>query len=243
MSAELYPTRPRAECDALQDRQNVDFQQIWSQLDDDIALVCLCGNHDVGNVPTPTSIARFEQAFGDDHLAFWSRKAYNIVLNTSLFSDPTMAPKLFEEQFAWLQERLQYAKNEDASHIFVFGHHPWFLYDETEDKDTLKGSSSLQEFGVDGSIDDAYFVMPLEIRQKVLALFEEYGVNAAFAGHFHQNMVSKTSFGMSMIVTSALSVLLQSTGIPEDFDEPKTRGMRIVDVKKDGSFEHQFVSL
>lgn len=235
----------REACDAIQDEQNKDFKTIWSELNQDIALVCLCGNHDIGNRPTPVSIQRFRQEFGDDYLAFWAKHSYNIVLNTSLFNDPSGAPELFERQWQWLNERLQYAERHEASHIFVFGHHPWFLYHEDEDPENggLPCGSSLAPFGKEGSVSDGYFVMSLEIRKKVLALFQRYGVKAAFAGHFHQNMVSKTSFGMSMITTSALSVLLESTGIPKDFDEPKALGMRIVEVDKEGSFRHRFVSL
>ena len=250
MVAEIYTKKKgmsapmtRQACDEIQDRQNKDFKEVWSEIHDDIPLVCVCGNHDVGNRPTPISITRFRQVYGDDHLAFWAQRAYNIVLNTSLFSDPSGAPEFFQEQFDWMTERLQYAKSQQASHIFVFGHHPWFLYNEGEDEDTLPGRSPLEDLGMEGSIEDYYFVVPLDIRKKVLALFEEYGVTACFAGHFHQNMVSHTKSGMSMITTSSLSVILKSTGIPETFKEPKTRGMRIVTAAKDGSFEHKFVSL
>ena len=39
--------RSREVCDAIQDEQNKDFQTIWSGIDKDIPLVCLCGNHDM----------------------------------------------------------------------------------------------------------------------------------------------------------------------------------------------------
>ena len=75
----------REVCDAIQDEQNQDFKKLWSRLHQDIALVCLCGNHDIGNRPTPRSIARFRSAFGDEYLAFWANGSYNIVLNNVLF--------------------------------------------------------------------------------------------------------------------------------------------------------------
>lgn len=247
MTADIYAKeRTEAECHRIQDAQNADFQQIWAALHEDIALVCVCGNHDVGNRPTAQSVDRFRQAFGNDYLAFWVRGTYNIVVNTSLFNDPTGAPDLFAEQFQWLRERLQYARAQKALHIFVFGHHPWFLYqqDEDPDKGDLPGASPFpKECPIEGSMPDSYFVIPLEMRRKVLALFEEYGVRAAFAGHFHQNVVSESKFGMAMITTSSLSIVLKSTGVPHDFDEPNTRGMRIVRVGQDGSFGHRFVSL
>lgn len=248
MTAELYANdnhTSRAECDAIQDAQIRDFKSIWSQVHEDIPLVCLCGNHDVGDRPTAVSIERFRQNFGDEYLAFWAKSTYNIVLNTALFKNSSGAPEMFDIQLQWLIGRLQYAKHNNASHIFVFGHHPWFLYDENDDSEngTLPGETPLAEFGMEGSIPDAYFIIPIDMRKKVLRLFQQYGVTAAFAGHFHQNMVSQTSFGMQMITTSSLSVILKSTGVPKTFDEPKTRGMRIVKVAKDGAFRHHFVSL
>ena len=38
-------------CDRVQDQQNRDFQNSWSELNRDIALVCLCGNHGTWRLP------------------------------------------------------------------------------------------------------------------------------------------------------------------------------------------------
>jgi hypothetical protein len=35
----------KEECDSIQDLQNMDFKNTWSALHEDIALVCICGNH------------------------------------------------------------------------------------------------------------------------------------------------------------------------------------------------------
>ena len=49
MTAEIYgkDETNRQKGDEIQDAQNKDFQDIWSGIDPDIPLVCLCGNHDV----------------------------------------------------------------------------------------------------------------------------------------------------------------------------------------------------
>ena len=234
--------RSREECDRIQDQQNADFKAIWSTLHPDIALVCVCGNHDVGNSPTKTSIERFRSSFGDDYLSFWAKDSFNIVVNTSLFNDQRNAPDLYREQFAWLKDRLQYAQQNQARHIFVFGHHPWFLYREDEDQKDMQGASPLLPSMGGMGVKDSYFVIPLSVRQKVMALFAEYKVTAAFAGHFHQNMVSRASFGLQMIVTSSLSVVMRSNAIPKDFEEPNTRGLRVVNVDA-ASFTHKFVCI
>ena len=108
------------------EQQVKDFKRIWSALDPDIALVCLCGNHDVGNRPTRESITHWTSSFGDDFFAFWANGSFNISLNNCLFSDPSGAPDLFREQLIWLEEKLAYAKANDATHIFVYGHFPCF---------------------------------------------------------------------------------------------------------------------
>ena len=39
-------------------------QSIMSTIDDDIPLLCVCGNHDVGNSPTQATIQRYKNDFG-----------------------------------------------------------------------------------------------------------------------------------------------------------------------------------
>jgi hypothetical protein len=244
------------ECNDIQTAQNKDFIQIWDKLHTDIALVCLCGNHDVGNRPDRASIQRFTAQFGDDFLAFWAENTYNIVLNTSLFNDPTTAQDLYGEQLEWLEARLVYASDHTASHIFVFGHHPWFLYRDDETAEDLAGLESPYpaEWGTrEEGFPDSYFHIPIEYRTRVMELFRQHKVSAAFSGHFHQNLVSKSSFGMDMIVTSSLSMVFESTGKPAELDEPNTRGMRVVTVQGNdtsddndsgpGTFHHKFISL
>ena len=53
--------------------------------------------------------------------SFWVNGSFNICLNNCLFSNPTGAPDLFKEQVAWLEERLIYGRENNATHIFVYG--------------------------------------------------------------------------------------------------------------------------
>ena len=237
----------KEECDSIQDQQNLDFQSVFSKVHEDIALVCLCGNHDVGNRPTNASMERYRNAFGDDYLAFWVNGTYNIVLNSCVFSDPSGARELYEQQLAWLEERLKYSQENNAANVFVFSHHPWFLYKHDEGDDELTGVSPYpKEWGPrEGGFPDYYFHIPKKYRMKVMDLFREYEVSAAFSGHFHQNLVSKSSWGMEMIITAPMSMVFESTGKPKDYDEPNGRGIRIVEVEVDpnggpGRFHHRF---
>jgi len=237
----------REDCDKVQDEQNRNFQSVWNELHPDIAMVCLCGNHDVGNKPSPESIQRFTDAFGDDYLGFWVNGTYNICLNTALFSNPSAAMQLYQEQLDWLEERLKYAKANEAANIFVFGHHPWFLY--SDDEEELPGIIPYQQANItmEGGFPDSYFHIPLKYRTGVLELFREYQVDACFSGHFHQNLVSKSSFGMDMIITSSLSMVFDSNGKPPGQD-PSVRGIRVVNVctgdkGERGTYSHHFKPL
>lgn len=147
----------------------------------------------------------------------------------------------------------------------VFGHHPWFLYDEEEDPESLTGASPYPKEWQSSSrpsnqtFPDSYFSMPKKYRSEAMELFRKYNVAACFSGHFHQNLVSKTRWGMDMIITGPLSVVFDSTGKKQQeeglsrprrkmtfeseeammidnesnssADEPNCRGIRVVDVQ------------
>ncbi|GAX19101.1 hypothetical protein FisN_3Lh040 [Fistulifera solaris] len=243
----------KEECDAEQDEQFRVFQETWNELNQDIPLVCLCGNHDVGNRPNAASIDRFQKQFGDDYFAFWVRGSYNIVINSSLISQPDNAMDLYEKQLQWIKERLVYANEVNAAIIFVFSHHPLFLYDQDEDETTLPGTLTIQwppayvhRQNPQVKIPESYFPVPRTRRKRLLELFAKYNVAACFAGHFHQNLVRTTSFGMDMITTGPLSLVLPSDNNP--FDEPFAVGFRLVHVKQENEtgkcvFEHTFIPL
>lgn len=232
------------ERDAIFDQQAKDFKMVWSKIDSDIPLVCLCGNHDVGNRPTPESIDHWKSKFGDDYLAWWVNGTYCIGLNNNLFANPTGAKEMYKDQLKWLEERLIYGNEEGASHIFIFGHYPWFLRKETEkDKHVKSSSSAPNGWGPKGTaFPDSYFTIPLEYRKVAMNLFKKYHVTACFSGHFHQNVVTKSSWGMDMIVTGPLSMTLSSSIQSDLSDEKHGVGMRIVDVFADekGKFTHEW---
>lgn len=181
------------------------------------------------------------------------------MLNNVLFTNPDGAEQIFMEQLDWLEERLEYANRQQAAQIFVFAHHPWFLYDDNEDHQDFApgiGSSFPAEWNdgtgkFDGAIfPDEYFSVPKRYRKVAMQLFEEYHVAACFSGHFHQNLVSKSSFGMDMIVTGPLSMVFDSNGKPKQ-PEINGRGFRVVEVTVNtenrtlgnGHFVHHFESI
>jgi 3',5'-cyclic AMP phosphodiesterase CpdA len=164
-----------------------EFQRIARQVDPSIPLVCLCGNHDVGNRPTPELLAAYRHDFGDDWFRFWIGGVYCAALNSSLYSDPSGAPAEQEQQSSWLTRELGEARKAGAKHILLFQHHSWFLEKADE--------------------PDQYFNIPLVRRQPALSLLHQAGVRAVFAGHYHRNAYGKDG-NMEMVTTGPVGKAL-----------------------------------
>jgi len=167
----------------LYEAQVKDYKELMSKVDENIPLVCLCGNHDIGNTPTAESIKSYSDRFGDDYFSFWVNGVKCLVLNASLYSDPEGAPILQKNQEEWLQQQLNKAKEENPTHILVFQHQPWFLNKPDE--------------------EDQYFNINKERRLKALSQLKAASVTAVFAGHYHRNCVGFDD-QLEMITTSAV---------------------------------------
>ena len=160
--------------------QVAQYHQDFSKVDAEIPLLCVCGNHDIGNRPTPKSIASYRRNFGDDYFSFWVGGVCNVVLNSSVLKDPTGAPEVLAAQQTWLQRQLRDANAAKARHILLFQHHPLFLEHENE--------------------PDQYFNIPLERRTPLLEHLKRTDVRAVFAGHYHRNAYGRAG-AMEMITT------------------------------------------
>ena len=196
---------------ARYDVQVAQYKQDFSAIDEDIPLVCVCGNHDIGNRPTENSIATYKQNFGDDYFAFWVGGVCNVVLNSSVLKDPSGAPEVLEAQQEWLDLQLAAAGKAEAKHIFVFQHHPLFLTQPDE--------------------ADQYFNIPLTRRTPLLNQFQQAGVRAVFAGHYHRNSHGQAG-AMEMVTTGPV-------GKPFGND---VSGFRIVTVHED-RIRHQYCGM
>lgn len=154
------------------------YRRIAGKLDRAIPLHNVAGNHDVGNEPTPESLAAYRKTFGPDYYAFRHDDFLGIVLDSSLIQHPKGAPAEAAKQFEWLQTELK--KITPGTRVAIFQHIPWFLKEADE--------------------PDDYFNIPLGPRTKYLQLFERYNVEYCFAGHYHRNS-SGDSAGFTMTTT------------------------------------------
>lgn len=169
----------------VRQRQVVDFKRIFAKLDNEIPLVCVCGNHDVGDEPTPSSIQEFRQTFGDDYFYFTKNDVLFIVINSQFYQHRQHLPDYAAEQDRWLEDML--AKCKLFKYSIVFEHIPWFLehFDEEDD----------------------YFNIKKGVRLEWLRKFKDAGVTKIMCGHYHRNTGGWFE-GMELIVTSAIGAQL-----------------------------------
>jgi serine/threonine-protein phosphatase CPPED1 len=71
--------------DPLQTRE---YLRIRGKVDPNIPYYQVAGNHDVGNEPTPESLAAYRKTFGPDYYSFQKGAIYGIVLDSSLYKAP-----------------------------------------------------------------------------------------------------------------------------------------------------------
>jgi len=160
--------------------QIAEYLRVAAKLDRSIPLHNVAGNHDVGNTPTPASLAAYRAKFGPDYYTFRHSNFTGIVLNSSLIQHPESAPEEAGKQESWLLAQLDKIKSEGARHVAVFQHIPFFL--ERADE------------------PDQYFNIPLEARKKFLDLLVRYDVHDVFAGHYHRNASGQTG-SLRMVTT------------------------------------------
>ncbi|MDZ4802596.1 MAG: metallophosphoesterase [Bryobacteraceae bacterium] len=151
--------------------QIAEYLRISAKLDKGVRLYHVAGNHDVGNEPTPESLAAWRDKFGRDYYSFREGAVYGIVLNSSLIHSPGKAQAEYEKQDDWLRAELMKARASGAPHVVVFQHHPWFLE---------RGDEA-----------DQYFNIPLVRRRPLIELFRDAGVRWLFSGHYHRNAVGR----------------------------------------------------
>lgn len=151
--------------------QITEYLRILKKLDPAIKAYQVPGNHDVGNEPTPESLAAYTRRFGPDHYSFRLPGFVGIAIDSCIIHAPQKAQDAAAEQERWVAAELKKARDEGVKHIVVFQHHPLFLKDPAE--------------------PDSYDVIPLSRRAAYLALFKQAGVGKVFGGHYHQNATAR----------------------------------------------------
>ncbi len=167
--------------------QIAEFHRIAKMLDPKIRLYTVPGNHDVGNEPSPDSLAAYRGNYGDDYYGFRAGALYGIVLNSNLEKGAEHVPEEAARMEAWFREELSRAKQSGATRIIVFQHIPFFLKEAGE--------------------ADQYFNIPADVRARYLKLMHGYGVREVFAGHCHRNESGRDG-DLEMVTTGPVGMPL-----------------------------------
>jgi len=168
--------------------QAAEYHRIAAKLDPSIRLYAVAGNHDVGNEPTPESLAQYRERFGADYYAFRAGDIAGLVVNSSLLKATSRVAGEAAKMEAWIKTELEKARREGAKHILVFQHIPPFVKDAGEPL--------------------TYDNLPLDTRERYLKLLHEYGVKQVFAGHYHANAEGRDG-DLEMIITGPVGMPLK----------------------------------
>ncbi len=167
--------------------QHETFREVGGQLDDDVPLYLVPGNHDLAldaSAPTPDLLSEYRTRHGADYYAFEHGGTLFLALNSETFHRPVHAPEEADRQFQFVEDELASERARNAQHIVAFMHTPLFWRDLGE---TQPGA------------------VARENRLLLLDLFRRHNVDAVFAGHFHQNRYASDG-DMQMVVSGAVGL-------------------------------------
>ena len=159
--------------------QIAEYRRIASTLDPSIPLYNVPGNHDLALPLSSRSVAAYRAIYGPDYYTFQRNGVLGVVINSSLFKEPNLAPDETAAQERWLDKTIGDARAAKRR-VIVFQHHPWFL--------TAVGEP------------DQYYNLPVAKRRDVMKLFGDAGVRYVFAGHYHRNALAR-EHDLEMVTT------------------------------------------
>jgi len=170
-------------------QQLASYKRIWCHLNPEIPLVCVCGNHDVGNKPNQRTIDLYTEEFGDDYIAFWAGGVKFITVNSQLIQHPEESGDLASRQEDWFGNEL----NEKNCRKIVFSHIPPFCWHPDE--------------------RESYFNWPQERRKKWLDSMVAAGIKNVYCAHYHRR-AEGTYKDLKVMVAGALGTSIFTKDIP-----------------------------
>lgn len=138
------------------------YKALISQIDKDIPVYEIPGNHDYRPLKEEGSDKAWFENFGTDRFSFTYGDCLFAGFNSCYAKDGQEEQE--SEQFEWLESCLKDSRK--AAHRFLFCHCSIIREDPAEEED--------------------YFNFQAPYRQKYLDLCEKYKVDAVFSGHYHR---------------------------------------------------------
>ncbi|WP_421897750.1 metallophosphoesterase [Marinoscillum sp.] len=143
-----------------------DFEEVINKLE--VPYLLAPGNHDLGNIPSDSSLQAYRSRFGDDYFVSHYGEVSMVVINTQLIKENVkLASDLQMKWIASMLDSLAHTKQK----VFVMGHYPLFIKEVNEEEN--------------------YFNLPDNRRTTLLELFESSGVLAYLSGHKHELLTNE----------------------------------------------------
>lgn len=190
----------------LQNAQYEDLKQDLKQLNNETNLYVLCGNHDIKDTPTKTTIEHFEKIWGNSYYSFMHNHCCFIILNSAVFYDSSKVPEFAQRQIEWLEETLKKAEDQKVKHKFVFMHHP-LAYDDINEEEDI-GSVYLDK--INFYIQKNRFHIKKKERLVIYELMKKYNVKYLFCAHMHFNKEVQIDENLKQVVISAVGMQVKT---------------------------------
>ncbi len=187
-----------------------EFKRITACIEKSIPVYLSPGNHDLALNPSKEDVEWYHSVHGkrSDRFSFRHKNAHFIGFNSVIIKSDE-SRKEEKKQFRWLKKELKKAALSDP--ILLFTHYPFFIENFSE-KETYSNQSMQQ-------------------RIKYFKLFEQYAVDAIFAGHLHNNAAA--SHNHILVITT------NAAGKPLGNAQP---GYRLIKIKN-GQIEHRYIPI
>lgn len=125
------------------------------------------GNHDVGNIPTDSTLAYYRNTIGKDYYTFQNKNVNFVVVNTQLWK--VNVANESQKHHQWFKKTMD-SIGELETPVFGIGHYPIFLKTPVE--------------------KEAYFNLPEAIREDILTTLKKNNVKAYLSGHTHETLIN-----------------------------------------------------
>jgi len=187
--------------------------EISQQLNDDIPLRLVPGNHDLCpdfHNASPEALQEYRGVFGDDYYSFVAGEALFVGLNSEIFDSSDLLGNEYETQMEFLKDTLHSQEANNAHSICAFMHKPLFLENPLD--------------------DDTYGQLKPTHRKDLMNLLEESGVSLMLAGHLHHNREAEYK-NLKLIATGAVGYpIVGSCGYRTITLEPETMTHRFHEI-------------
>jgi 3',5'-cyclic AMP phosphodiesterase CpdA len=164
-------------------------------LDAAIPIVLQPGNHDLGQVPTPASVARYVSRHGDDFFSFWTGGVCFLSLNSQYYlpRGAEQTGSLGEAQLQWLEREVAgpCGARKRRAHVVMLSHAAPFVGAEEE--------------------AHGWANWALPARRAALAAAARAGAKLWLSGHFHGNAAGRSGGGVEVVTTSACGSMINWT--------------------------------